>query len=669
MNLALTTRQRVALLALTFVTVGAGATILTRAARAQTPDLPADAIWLDALDLSKMTVGYGKPQIKLSVDKNALTLDGRKFEHGVGAHAISQIAIDLGGRARRFSATVGVDDEVGKKGSVLFEVYLDGKLVKQSGLKRGGQNPEKLSVDLTGARQMILRVDDNEDGIDSDHANWGDAFIVMRAGALPPVAVAAPLLQTAVEDAPPLPIARASVALPQPRIRGARVTGATPGRPFLFQIPATGQAPLTYAATGLPAGLTLDAQTGIISGALAKAGTTVVKLRVSGPRGTDARNLTIVGGQHKLAQTPPMGWNSWNAYRANVDEAKVREATDELVAAGLDKHGYQFVNIDDAWQGERDADGKIQPNAKFGDMKKLGDYIHARGLKYGIYSSPGPTTCAKYEGSYKHELQDAQTYADWGVDFLKHDWCGYRDVVVGEGLERQKIPYRTMRSALDAIDRDIVYSLCQYGMGEVWKWGNEPGVGGDLWRTTGDIRSSYGSMATIGFRQNGLEPYAGPSGWNDPDMLFVHALKPNEQITHLTLWSILAAPLLIGSDISKLSSYSIDALSNDEVIEVDQDPLGKQGKRAAQNGELEVWSRPLWDGTLAVALFNRGRKNAVVTAKWSDLGLQGTLPVRDLWQQKDLGLAREAFSMPVPPHGARLFKVGAPKASDYAPRK
>ncbi len=669
MNFLFMPRNRALAIALTVVTIGSGAVILTRAAVAQTPTLPANAIWLDTLDLSKMKAGFGAPQAKLSIDKNALMLGGQKFERGVGTHALSQIAIDLGGRGHRFSATVGVDDEVAKKGSVLFEVYLDGKLVRQSGLIRGGAKSEKLSVDLTGAQQMILRVDDNEDGIDSDHANWGDAFIVMKEGAPAPVAVEAPMLLTTLEAAPPMPIARASVSQPQPRIRGARVTGATPGRPFLFQIPATGQGPLTYTAQGLPAGLTLDAQTGIISGALKAAGTTVARVSVSGPRGRDARNLTIVGGERKLALTPPMGWNSWNIYRVNVDEAKVREATDEMIEAGLDKHGYQYINIDDAWQGERDASGRIQTNVKFGDMKALGDYIHARGLKYGIYSSPGPKTCAKYEGSYKYELKDAQTYAQWGVDFLKHDWCSYTQVATGEGLEKEKIPYRTMRRALDAVDRDIVYSLCQYGRGEVWKWGNDPDVGGDLWRTTGDIKGSYGSMATIGFRQNDLAPYAEPSGWNDPDMLFMHALKPNEQITHLTLWSMLAAPLLIGSDISKLSPYSIDALSNDEVIEVDQDPLAKQGKRVAQNGNLEVWARPLWDGTTAVALFNRGRASAVVTAKWSDLGLEGTLPVRDLWEQRNVGVARESFSLPVAPHGARMFKIGEPNALDYAPSK
>ena len=666
MSFLLITRHHALAVAIVVATASSGAILVTRAADAQAP---ANAVWLDALDLSKMTTGYGKAQSKLSIRKKALTMSGRQFERGVGTHAISQIAIDLGGRARSFSATVGVDDGATRLGSVNFEVYLDGKRVAHSGLMRRGVAPETLSVDLTGAQQMILRANDNDDGNNSDHADWGDALIVMEPGAPAPVAVTAPLVMTSVDLAPPLPIARASVAQLQPKIRGARVTAATPGRPFLFQIPATGQEPLIYAAQGLPAGLSLDAKTGIISGALQQAGTTVVKLSVSGPRGKDARNLTIIGAQHALAQTPPMGWNSWNAYNRNVDEAKMRRTVDEIIAAGLDKHGYQFINIDDAWQGERDAQGNITANKKFGDMKALGDFIHARGLKFGIYSSPGPKTCADFEGSYGHELQDAQTYAAWGIDFLKYDRCSYGKIDPSQEVENQKIPYRKMRAALDGVNRDIVYSLCQYGMADVWKWGNDPDVGGDLWRTTRDIGPSYGQMAAIGFAQSALSNYAQPSGWNDPDMLFMHALKPNEQITHLTLWSMLAAPLLIGSDISKLSPYSIDALSNDEVIEVDQDPLGKQGKSVTRDGELEVWARPLWDGTLAVALFNRGPESALVTAKWSDLGLKGALPIRDLWEQKDLGMARDNLSLPVPPHGARLFKVGAPTADDYRPRE
>ena len=263
----------VAALALTVVTFCSGAIILTRVADAQTTDAPADSVWLDSLDISKMKVGYGAPQAKLSVDKNALTLGGQTFARGVGTHALSQIAVDLNGRGKRFSATVGVDDETEKKGSVIFQVYLDGKLVAKSGVMLGGTAPQQLSVDLTGAKRLILRVDDNDDGIDYDHADWGDAFVEMMPGALP-VAVEAPLIVTSdVDSTPPMPIVRASVASPKPKIRGARVTGATPGRPFMFQIPATGFGPLSYSAQNLPAGLMLDAKTGIISGALQGAGT------------------------------------------------------------------------------------------------------------------------------------------------------------------------------------------------------------------------------------------------------------------------------------------------------------------------------------------------------------------------------------------------------------
>ena len=650
--------------ALAAALIGVGtATFLARAA-----DAPANMFWLDGLDVSKMSSGWHTSQARLSIDNNPLKLGGQTLEHGIGTHANGQIAVDLDGKGQRFSALVGVDNEVDAgKASVVFEIYLDGKSVYNSGVMRGGDAPKAVSIDLSGAQRVILRADDNEDGNESDHADWGNAQITMAPGAPAPVVVEAPPLIAPIEAAPPLPIAHAGVAAPTPQIHGARVTGATPNRPFLFQIPATGDAPLTYSARDLPAGLTLDAKTGIISGALKNAGTTVTKISVKNARGTATRNLTIVSGAHKLAQTPPMGWNSWNIYYTSVDEAKVREATDWILKTGLDKHGYQYINIDDAWQGERDAQGRIQTNAKFGDMKALGQYIHARGLKYGIYSSPGPKTCGGYAGSYEQEVQDAQTYADWGVDYLKHDWCSYGDVATGEGLEKQKKPYRTMRTALDGVNRDIVYSLCQYGMGDVWKWGNDPDVKADLWRTTGDIGPSYNSMASIGFKQDGLQTYAGPGHWNDPDMLFVHALAPNEQITHLTLWNMLAAPLLIGSDISKLPQFSIDALSNDEVIEIDQDPLGEQGKRIYRDGKTEVWSRPLWDGTMAVALFNRGREAARVTAKWDDLGLKGAQPVRDLWLQKDVGAMQNAIAMQVAPHGAMLFKVGKPKARDYVP--
>ncbi len=459
-----------------------------------------------------------------------------------------------------------------------------------------------------------------------------------------------------------------------PQIHGARVVGTTPGRPFLFAVPATGDGPLFFAAvnkSGLPRGLKLDPKTGFISGSVASAGNYNVTIRVTGARGSAQRNLVIRAGDYLLAQTPPMGWNSWNIFYCAVDEAKVRTATDQLVRLGLQNHGFQYVNVDDCWQAPRLADGTIGVNAKFGDMKTLGDYIHSKGLLFGTYSSPGPKTCAGYDGSYKFEAQDAKSYASWGVDYLKHDWCSYESVSAGtgavplDGLERHKHPYSLMRRALDGANRDIVYSLCQYGNADVWKWGDDPDVKGNLWRTTGDIGPSYGSMTSIGFAQSDHAPYAGPGHWNDPDMLFLHALKPNEQITHLTLWSLLAAPLLIGSDLSKVSDFTLNAVSNDEMIEVDQDPLGRAAQRRSQRGATQVWSRPLWNGTTAVGLFNTGRTKTRVSAKWIELGVRGTQNVRDVWTRKDLGRFSDEVTMDVPAHGAQMIIVGTPNATDY----
>jgi alpha-galactosidase len=622
---------------------------------------PPNAIWLESLDLGLMSQDYGSPRARRSVDNNPLRLKAVTFPHGIGTHARSEWEIDLKGGATRFAAMAGVDDERTGQGSVTFEVWVDGKKAAETPVLRGGDEPRLLSVDLTGARRLVLVVGDGEDGIDHDHADWAGAMLVLAPGAAKPAAVALP-----AEPPPPI-VADTS---PRPAIHGPRVTGATPGRPFLFLIPATGQGPLTFTARNLPDGLTLDRNTGILSGALKKAGVTVAEVAVRGPRGTARRQLVIVGGEHNLVLTPPMGWNSWNVWGTSVTAEKVRQAADWMVRSGLATHGYQYVNIDDAWEGSRDANGEIQTNAKFGDMKALADYVHGKGLKLGIYSSPGPKTCAGYEGSYQHEEQDARTYARWGIDYLKHDWCSYGQIARGSSREELQKPYRVMRAALDRADRDIVYSLCQYGMGQVSEWG--AAVGGNLWRTTGDITDTWGSMAGIGFRQNGLEKHAGPGQWNDPDMLVVGKLgwgpslhptrlTPNEQITHITLWSLLAAPLLIGCDLTQMAPFTLAVLTNDEVLEVNQDLLGKQGSRRSQLGSLEVWARPLWDGTLAVGLFNRGREKATVTAKWSDLGLQGKQPVRDLWLHKDLGAFEGSFSSPVPRHGTVLVKVGKAK--------
>ena len=451
-----------------------------------------------------------------------------------------------------------------------------------------------------------------------------------------------------------------------PQIHGARVVGATPKLPFLFQVAATGDEPLLYQTTGLPPGLILDAQTGIIRGKVNYAGTTQVPIRVSNARGAATRTLTFIAGRYQLAQTPPMGWNSWNAYGCGVTENRVKAAADDLVKSGLARRGYRFVNVDDCWQGARDRRG-LRPNQKFGDMKELGIYLHARGLKFGIYSSPARVTCAGYAGSFGHEFEDARTFADWGVDYLKYDYCSYARDARTVGRQGTIEPFVIMRTALDNSGRDIVYSVANSGKAQEWQWAGLPPVRANLWRTSRDIKGNYASMARIGFGQGDLYNWAAPTRWNDPDMLYLHRLKPDEQITQMTLWSLLAAPLLIGSDIAQLSPFTLDVLGNSEVIDIDQDPLGIGARRVNQVGQTEVWARPLWDGTVAIGLFNRGETAANVRVNWSEIGLAGAHNARDLWRQRDLGEFSGGYSADVAAHSAALVKVGVPTARDYVP--
>ncbi len=634
-------------------------------------EAPTGTIWLDSLDVGKMTSGWdGHPALAgKSIEGNPLKLHGIVYPHGIGTHARSEMAINLNGAARRFVSLVGIDGEKPDTGSVGFAVFVDGKRAASSGRLRGGDAPKPLSVDLTGAKKLLLRVTDGGDGIDSDHADWAGALIVLAPGATSkPVAIDPPHI-------PNVPARMVAIpAGPAPAIHGPRITGSTPGRPFLFLVSATGEGPLTYAASQLPPGLKLDARTGILSGSLQKSGTTDVELTVRGQKGIARRRLTIAGGEHKLALTPPMGWNSWNCWAGAVDDAKVRAAADWMVKSGLAAHGFQYVNIDDTWEGQRGANGEILTNEKFPSMRGLTDYVHGKGLKLGIYSSPGPTTCAGFVASYKFEDQDAATYAKWGVDYLKYDWCSYGGIAANDPspeLVRQQKPYIRMRESLDKADRDIAYSLCQYGMGNVWEWGAINSVCGNCWRTTGDISDNWDSLHGIYSSQNGHEKFAGPGHWNDPDMLIVGKvgwgpslhethLLPNEQLLHISMWCMLSSPLLIGCDMSQMSDMTVSLLSNDELLDINQDPLGKPAGRISMTGDHEVWARPLFDGTRAVALVNAGEEDARISVSWPSLGIQGRQPVRDLWLHKNAGSYTGEYSEVVPAHGCVVVKVGRP---------
>ena len=370
----------------------------------------------------------------------------------------------------------------------------------------------------------------------------------------------------------------------------------------------------------------------------------------------------LQGQTASIAATPPMGWNSWNHFAERVTDKDIRGAADSLVSTGMRDAGYIYVNIDDTWEGKRDAQGRIQANDKFPDMKALTDYVHAKGLKIGIYSSPGPKTCGGYEGSLGHEEQDAQTYAAWGFDYLKYDLCSFNEAVMqaqsggdqAKSYALMKAAYLKMDRALKATGRPIVFSLCQYGFGSVWQWG--PEVGGNLWRTTTDIRDDYQSMAENGFTQAGLSKYAGPGHWGDPDMLEIGngKMTANEYRTHMSLWALLAAPLLAGNDLTRMTESDRSILMNHDAIAIDQDPLGRQGDRLSAIGPYEVWSKPLKDGGVAVGLFNRGEDAASMALPGAPaLGLKSVGAVRNVWTPSDAGRG----PWMVPSHGVVLLLV------------
>ncbi len=355
-----------------------------------------------------------------------------------------------------------------------------------------------------------------------------------------------------------------------------------------------------------------------------------------------------------LAATPPMGWSSWNKFADRIDAATIRSIADAMVSSGLRDAGYVYVNIDDGWQGTRGPDGALRPNARFPDMKALADYVHARGLKLGLYTSPGPRTCAGYEGSYGHVAQDARSFAAWGVDYVKYDLCSgewFYDTAV-----TVQQTYQEMGAALRATGRPILYSLCEYGRFDVAGWGRS--VGGHLWRTTGDITDDYAKMSEIGFDRNPRFPHAGPGGWNDPDMLEVGngGMSEDEYRTHMALWAMQAAPLIMGHDLRTMSAVTKALLENRGVIAIDQDPLGEQARRVRADGTTELWRKRLADGGAAIAIFNRG--TAARTVDLSPEDLQGAAPgtIRDVFADRPLA---GTTGLPVPAHGVLLLRTAA----------
>ena len=487
------------------------------------------------------------------------------------------------------------------------------------------------------------------------------------------------------------PEIRTPPASATPRINGPGIFGVRPGHPFLYRIPAAGERPMTFSAQGLPAGLQLAPQTGQITGKLDQPGEHLVTLRVVNAKGSAQKQFKIVVGE-TVSLTPPMGWNSWNCWGSKVDADKVRRSARAMATSGLIEHGWTYINIDDAWQGKRGGEfNALEGNEKFPEMKKLCDEIHALGLKAGIYSTPWVTSYANHPGGsaenpegawskptlpkrgnvnrktlpwatgkYSFATNDANQWAEWGVDYLKYDWNPNEEPETAE-----------MYHALRDSGRDVVFSLSNN-----MPFTNAPVSSkiANCWRTTGDIRDTWDSMSRKGFGQDKWEPYCKPGHWNDPDMLVVGSvgwgnphptrLTPDEQYTHLTLCCLLSAPLLLGCDLEKLDEFTLGLLTNDEVLAVDQDSLGKQATCVARNGDARVYAKDLEDGSKAVGLFNTSSNApATVVVAWSDLKLSGTRAVRDLWRQKDLGPFENRFELTLPPHGAELLKLASPRSA------
>ena len=457
----------------------------------------------------------------------------------------------------------------------------------------------------------------------------------------------------------------------EPRFNTTPLYGVRPGSPIHFRFGVSGDRPMKITSDDLPAGLAINPDNGALSGSLEKPGSYTFTVKAKNAKGEQSQKFTIRCGS-KIGLTPPMGWNSWNCWGLSVTQDKVISSAKALIEKGLADYGYCYMNIDDGWEApKRNADGTIAVNEKFPSMKNLGDWLHSEGLKFGIYSSPGDLTCGGYLGSIDHELQDAESYNSWGIDYLKYDWCGYGRKHAKEP-DRQTVasyvrPYLLMEGYLRQQPRDIFYSLCQYGMADVWKWGES--VDANSWRTTGDITDTWESLYSIGFEQQvELYPYAKPGHWNDPDMLIVgkvgwsnnlrdSRLTPDEQYAHISLWSLLASNMLIGCDIAQIDDFTINVLCNNEVNAVNQDILGKQAQRVVQDGAIQIWARPLSDGAYAVGIFNVGTTDARVDFKkyFSQMGISSLKAARDLWRQKDLSTSD--FNYFIPTHGVKFLKV------------
>jgi alpha-galactosidase len=618
-------------------------------------------ILLDALDLNKTVQSTNRPQ---TVGRRShLSIDGRSFLYGVHTQTETSIYLQLDGKTADFSAEVGVDDRstffrvdtVDKKRSFAeFSVIGDGKLLWQSGIMKYGDDSKPVRVSLKGIKNLLLKT---TGGPGHTHVAWVDARF-SYTGACPKT-VWAPEDRALIRQDLDW-VRQQQLKYPNPRINGAMKVGVRPQTPFYYPIAATGMRPMRFQASGLPAGLLLDK--GIIRGKAARAGEYAVLLTATNAHGRAQRLLKIVVGD-RLALTPPMGFQSWNVVEGLISETFIRELAQSFVDLGLRDVGYQYINMDDFWQGGRDRTGKVFPDLfRFPNgMKAVADGLHEKGLKFGVYSSPGATTCAGEEGSLNFEQSDVQTWASWGADYLKYDPCS-----VPYDHDRAKGLFSLMGDLLAHSGRSIVYLGKKEGGAQLWR------VGGDL-RDQWSIDNGHdvGILQSFANAQKMAELQE-PGRWNDPDMLVIgidgkgssgndktdtKGCSDEEYRSQMSLWALMSAPLFVTADVRHIRPSALEILSNPEVIEVDQDPLGNFPKRLGPPGEQEIWVKEMEDGSKAIAFLNKSAVPQELRLDGVKIGLQGDQLVRDLWLRKEIGPFGDHYSAMVPSHGVTLIRV------------
>jgi len=492
----------------------------------------------------------------------------------------------------------------------------------------------------------------------------------------------------------------------RPKINAPARYGVTSQKPFIYRIPAQGKRPIIFSAEGLPPSITLDKNTGILRGTTPlKKAVYSIKLTAKNNHGSDSQDWNLVVGD-TLALTPPMGWNHWNVHYHLITDKIIRDAADAMVSSGMADVGYDIVGLDGCWQRitdewaeistdtsrktasigldyedvvlpVRDKDGNILPNNNFPDMQALTDHIHDKGLKAGIYATPGPRDCQDYEGSYQHEAQDAKTIAEWGFDLLKYDWCRYSEVYKQlheseQTIEAQKKPFELMDSLLGKQNRDILYYICQYGMGDVWKWGDALG---ELWRIGGDLAHTFdkGGVYRIAKQNIELREFNGPGGWNDPDFLMLDTWRPpkdkggpirpvpfspNEKYSYMSLWCMMSSPLFFCGDMSQLDEFDLNLLCNNEMVAINQDKLGRCAIPVRMDSSAWILKKSLSDGSLVIGVFDRKNDgDQYISMSLDELGISGEHQARDLWRQNDIGALMDSFSVMVGPLGCAIIKL------------